>query len=39
VEGHWVHTLSSDGKQMTIEIKETSTHTQHAEATLNFVRK
>jgi hypothetical protein len=39
VEGHWVHTLSGDGKQMTLEIKETSTHTQHAEATLNFVRK
>ena len=39
VEGHWVHTLSDDGKHMTLEIKETSTHGQHAEATLNFVRK
>ncbi|HTB17910.1 MAG TPA: hypothetical protein VK708_07320 [Bryobacteraceae bacterium] len=39
VEGHWVHTLSEDGKHMTLEIKETSTHGQHAEATLNFVRK
>jgi len=39
VEGHWVHTLSDDGKHMTIEIKESSTHGQQAEATLNFVRK
>jgi hypothetical protein len=39
VEGHWVHTLSDDGKHMTLEIKESSTHGQHAEATLNFVRK
>jgi hypothetical protein len=39
VQGHWVHTLSDDGKRMTLEIKETSTHTQHAEATLYFVRK
>src|SRR5271168_5571562 len=39
VEGHWVHTLSDDGKHMTIEIKESSTHGQHAEATLTFVRK
>jgi hypothetical protein len=39
VEGHWVHTLSEDGKHMTLEITETSTHGQHAEATLNFVRK
>jgi len=39
VEGHWVHTLSDDGKHMTLEIKETSTHDQHAEATLSFVRK
>lgn len=39
VEGHWVHTLSDDGKHMTLEIEETSTHGQHAEATLNFVRK
>ncbi len=39
VKGHWVHTLSEDGKHMTLEIKESSTHTQHAEATLYFVRK
>ena len=39
VEGHWVHTLSDDGKHMTLEIKESSTHGQHAEATLMFVRK
>jgi hypothetical protein len=39
VEGHWVHTLSDDGKHLTLEIHESSTHGQHAEATLNFVRK
>jgi hypothetical protein len=39
VEGHWIHTLSEDGKHMTLEIKESSTHGQHAEATLNFIRK
>lgn len=39
VEGHWVHTLSDDGKHMTLDIKESSTHGQHAEATLNFIRK
>ena len=39
IEGHWVHTLSDDGKHLTLDIKETSTHGQHAEATLNFVRK
>jgi hypothetical protein len=39
VEGHWVHTLSEDGKHMTLEIQESSTHGQHGEATLNFVRK
>jgi hypothetical protein len=39
VKGHWVHTLSDDGKHMTLEIQESSTHTQHAEATLYFVRK
>jgi hypothetical protein len=39
VEGHWVHTLSEDGKHLTLDIKESSTHGQHAEATLNFVRK
>jgi hypothetical protein len=39
VQGHWVHTLSDDGKHMTLQIQESSTHTQHAEATLYFVRK
>jgi hypothetical protein len=39
VEGHWIHTLSDDGKHMTLEIQESSTHGQHAQATLNFVRK
>jgi hypothetical protein len=39
VQGHWVHTLSDDGKHMTLEIQESSTHGQHAEATLQFVRK
>jgi len=39
VEGHWVQTLSDDGKRMTMEITESSTHGQHGEATLNFVRK
>jgi hypothetical protein len=39
VQGHWIHTLSSDGKHMTLEIQESSTHGQHAEATLQFVRK
>lgn len=39
VEGHWVHTLSDDGRRMTLEIQESSTHGQHAEATLSFVRK
>jgi hypothetical protein len=39
VQGHWVHTLSDDGKHMTLEIQEKSTHGQHAEAKLEFVRK
>ncbi len=39
VQGHWVHTLSDEGKHMTLEIQESSTHGQHAEATLQFVRK
>jgi hypothetical protein len=39
VTGHWTHTLSDDGKHMTLEIKEDSTQGQHAEATLFFVRK
>ena len=39
VQGRWIHTLSDDGKHMTLEIQESSTHDQHAEATLQFVRK
>jgi hypothetical protein len=39
IQGHWTHTLSDDGKQMTLEIKETSTQGQSAQATLHFVRK
>jgi hypothetical protein len=39
VEGHWVHTLSDDGKHMTLDLTESSTHGQHSQATLNFVRK
>ena len=39
VEGHWIHTLAGDGKHMTLEIHESSTRGQHAEATLQFVRK
>jgi hypothetical protein len=39
VQGQWVHTLSGDGKHMTLDIQERSTHGQHAEATLQFVRK
>ncbi len=39
VQVHWTHTLSDDGRRMTLEIKESSTQGQHAEATLYFVRK
>ena len=39
VHGHWVHTLSEDGTHMTLQIQENSTHGQHADATLVFVRK
>jgi hypothetical protein len=39
VRGHWTHTLSSDGKHMTLAIKESSTQGQQGEATLHFVRK
>jgi hypothetical protein len=39
VQGHWTHTLSSDGRHMTLAIKETSTQGRQAEATLHFVRK
>lgn len=39
IEGHWVHTLSDDGKHLTLDITESSTHGQHAQATLSFVRK
>ena len=39
VQGHWTHTLSDDGKHMTLEIKENSPQGKTAEATLHFVRK
>lgn len=39
VQGHWVHTLSEDGKHMTLQLEESSNAGQHEEATLNFVRK
>lgn len=39
VQGHWTHTLSGDGRHMTLLIKENSTQGQQAEATLHFVRK
>jgi hypothetical protein len=39
VQGHWTHTLSSDGKHMTLAIKESSTQGHQGEATLHFVRK
>lgn len=39
VQGHWTHTLSSDGRHMTLAIKESSTQGQQAETTLHFVRK
>jgi hypothetical protein len=39
VQGHWTHTLSSDGRHMTLAIKENSTQGQQGEATLHFVRK
>lgn len=39
VQGHWTHTLSDDGRHMTLEIKENSTQGQNAQATLHFVKK
>jgi len=39
VQGHWTHTLSDDGKHMTLEIKQNSAQGKSAEATLHFVRK
>lgn len=39
VQGHWTHTLSDDGKRMTLDIKEDSTQGRTAQATLYFVRK
>lgn len=39
VQGHWTHTLSDDGKHMTLEIKENSTQGQTAQATLHFMKK
>jgi hypothetical protein len=39
VQGHWVRTLSADGKRCTLQIKESSTKGQGGEATLEFIRK
>ena len=39
VQGHWLRTLSPDGKRCTLQIKESSTKGQGGEATLEFVRK
>ena len=39
VQGHWTHTLSDDGKHMTLEIEESSTQGQSGQATLHFVKK
>jgi hypothetical protein len=39
VQGHWTHTLSSDGRHLTLAIKENSTQGPRGEATLHFVRK
>jgi len=39
VQGHWTHTLSDDGKHMTLEIKESSTRGQGGQAILHFVKK
>jgi hypothetical protein len=39
VQGHWTHTISGDGKHMTLEIQENSTQGQTAHATLHFARK
>jgi hypothetical protein len=39
VQGHWTHTLSDDGKRMTLEIKQSSTQGQTSQATLHFVRR
>ena len=39
VQGHWTHTLSDDGKHMTLQIKESSTQGQGGQAILHFVKK
>ena len=39
VQGHWTQKLSDDGKHLTWEISESSTHGQQGEAVLNFVKK
>jgi hypothetical protein len=39
IQGHWTHTLSDDGRRLTLEIKESSTQGQNGQATLHFVRK
>ncbi len=39
VNGHWVRTISDDGKHMTLEIQESSTQGQQGTATLQFTKK
>jgi hypothetical protein len=39
IQGHWTHTLSDDGRRMTLEIKESFKGGQNSQATLRFVRK
>jgi len=39
VQGHWTHTLSDDGRRLTLDIKETSTQGQNTQITLHFVKK
>ena len=39
VKGHWTQRLSDDGKHMTWDIQESSTHGQQGLATLTFVKK
>jgi hypothetical protein len=39
VQGHWTHTLSDDGRRLTLEIHESSGEGHAADATLHFVRK
>jgi hypothetical protein len=38
-EGHWIRTLSDDGKRMTLKVTESSTHGQSGNAELVFKKK